>query len=99
MMQSSSVISLSDSEDEQQDVSNDMANSTSTLNRVSDPATQNVNESQMVPEVTKMELLEEFMEQPEPLVVETKSQYAFLVSVIRNLADGVQKCNLQNLPK
>jgi len=48
--------------------------------------------------LTKMECLQLFMEKSEPLVVETQSQWELLVSVIQNVSEAVEKCNVQNLP-
>jgi len=47
---------------------------------------------------TKMECLQLFMEQSEPLVIETQLQWEFLVSVIQAVSEAVEKCNVQNLP-
>jgi len=49
--------------------------------------------------LSKMECLQQvFMEHPEPLVIETQSQWEFLVSVIQSVSETVEKCNVQNLP-
>jgi len=47
---------------------------------------------------TKMECLQLFMEHPEPLVIETQSQWEFVVSVIQSVSEAMEKCNVQNLP-
>jgi len=57
---------------------------------------QQVSEANWNP--TKMECLQLFMEQSEPLVIETQSQWELVVSVIQAVSEAVEKCNVQNLP-
>jgi len=94
-----SVVSLSDMEEEKSDQminynfnnSYDVATRTEKQNDSVGSANGNRNP-------TKMKCLQVFMEKSEPLIIETQSQYTFVVSVIQTVSEAVEKCNLQNIP-
>jgi len=92
---SSDVVSDMEEEDESDQMTNYNFNNNYDVEQGSGQEEQQVPEANW--NLTKMECLQLFMEQSEPLIIESKSQWEFLVSVIQSVSESVEKCNLQNL--
>jgi len=93
------MLCLSDMEEEENDqTTNYNFNSSYDVVRRTDKHIDSVGSFHCNWNPTKMECLQVFMEQTEPLVIETQSRYAFVVSIIQAVCEALEKCNVQNLP-